>query len=575
MSEKKWKAPLSDPQKEQNDDSELWSRVSQADLLKASGAGSSKNEEESEDTSLEDIFKLDLSFLNETEDAAILEQARQAKEADPFVEETAEEFGGILHDTEEPVLPPTESASSEIVGRQSAEYGKQAAGSEPDAAGEPSGAYRADFAEKETAGEPSGACRADFAEEETAEASGAYRADFAEAEAAEAVEAQPDGYYAGLTEREILHAAGLHPDEYYADVAEGDGAELVEAEPDALSEAAEEPVRSAAAEDDDAVGAKKKSKKEQRAEEAARREQEARNELLTDEEAYRTKQHKKKLRNFMLNGIMLASTAVFLVCAVELGVYFYQSMRYQASMDELRNSIGGGISGDANSKIENQTQENGDVMIFPDEEAYEVIAATKQDNLGKTWADQYATLVEKNSDCFGYIEIPDTVLSYPVMFTPEDYMYYLDKNIDKEKEKRGLPFMDEATKIGESQNYLVYGHNMNDTTAFGSLREYLDKSYYEEHKYIYFNTAVSEGVYEIMAVVKTKIYNVEDQCFKYHKYGGVLTKSEFETYVSEMTKESIYKTGVTAKWGDELLTLSTCNRYTENGRLVIVAKRIA
>lgn len=557
MSEKKWKAPLSEPQEEQKDDSELWSRVSQADLLKASGAESSKNEEESKDTSLEDIFKLDLSFLNETEDAAILEQARQAKEADLFLEETAEEFGGIFHDTEEPVLPPTESASSEIVERQSPEPGERREDEESDAAEEPPSAYRADLTEAETAGEPSSA----------------YRADFAEAETADAVEGQPDGYRAGLTEREILHAAGLHPDEYYADVAEDD-AEIVEAEPDALSEA-EAPVRNETAENAEAAETKKKTKKEQRAEEAARREQEARKELLADEDAFRKKQHKKKIRNFMLNGIMLVSTGVFLVCAVELGVYFYQSMRYQASMDELRNSIGGGISGDTNARIENQTQENGDVMVFPDEEAYEVIAATKQENLGKTWADQYATLVGKNSDCFGYIEIPDTVLSYPVMFTPEDYMYYLDKNIDKEKEKRGLPFMDEATKIGESQNYLVYGHNMNDTTAFGSLREYLDKSYYEEHKYIYFNTAVSEGVYEIMAVVKTKIYNVEDQCFKYHKYGGVLTQSEFETYVAEMTKESLYKTGVTAKWGDELLTLSTCNRYTENGRLVIVAKRIA
>lgn len=319
----------------------------------------------------------------------------------------------------------------------------------------------------------------------------------------------------------------------------------------------------------------KKSKKELRAQEAKKREEEARQELIADEEAFQKKLHSKRVRNFILNGVMLVSTAVFFVCAVELGVYFYQSMRYQASMEDLRESIGGGISEDANLRIESQTQENGDVLIFPDEEVYDVLAATKNENLGETWREQYATLVEKNADCFGYIEIPGTVLSYPVMFTPEDYMYYLNKNIDKEKEKRGLPFMDEATKIGESQNYIIYGHNMNDTTAFGSLKEYLSKSYYEEHKYIYFNTAVSEGVYEIMAVVKTKIYNVEDQCFKYHKYGGVLTKSEFKTYVSEMTKASVYKTGVTAEWGDELLTLSTCNRYTENGRLVIVAKRIA
>lgn len=515
MSEKNWKAPNFAPQYEENDEAELWSRVSQADLLKASGAESSKTEEK-KDTSLDDILKLDLSFLNETEDAAILEQARQAKEADQFLEETAEELGGILQSefSEEPVLPPTESASADIV--EQPEEAEEALPEETSAlAEEPEVEPEAGLGLWETVAQP---------DEPRTE--------------------QPE-------EAAVQNAEEAFP----AETEEVSGTE--EAEP---------------AEETETI---KKTKKEKKAEEAARREQEAQRELLTDEEAFRKKRHKKKVRNFLLNGVMVASTAVFLVCAVELGVYFYQSMRYQASMEELRSSIGGGISEDMNSKIENQTQENGDMLVFPDEETYEVIAATKQENIGGNWADQYATLVEKNSDCFGYIEIPDTVLSYPVMFTPEDYMYYLDKNIDREKEKRGLPFMDEATKIGESQNYLVYGHNMNDTTAFGSLREYLDKAYYEEHKYIYFNTAVSEGVYEIMAVVKTKIYNVEDQCFKYHKYGGVLTEKEFNTYVSEMIKASVYRTGVTAKWGDQLLTLSTCNRYTENGRLVIVARRIA
>ncbi len=523
MSEKKWKAPNFAPQQEENDDAELWSCVSQADLLKASGAESSKTEEK-KDTSLDDILKLDLSFLNETEDAAILEQARQAKEADQFLEETAEELGGILQNefAEEPVLPPTESASADIVEQP---------------------------AETEEA----------LPEDTSAEAEEA----LPEEQPASAEEPE-----AGFMPWETAAQPDEPPTEQPEEAAVQDAEEALPAEPEEASGTGE----AESAEETETI---KKTKKEKKAEEAARREQEAQRELLTDEEAFRKKQHKKKVRNFLLNGVMVASTAVFLVCAVELGVYFYQSMRYQASMEELRSSIGGGISEDMNSKIENQTQENGDMLVFPDEETYEVIAATKQENIGANWADQYATLVEKNSDCFGYIEIPDTVLSYPVMFTPEDYMYYLDKNIDKEKEKRGLPFMDEATKIGESQNYLVYGHNMNDTTAFGSLREYLDKAYYEEHKYIYFNTAVSEGVYEIMAVVKTKIYNVEDQCFKYHKYGGVLTEKEFNTYVSEMIKASVYKTGVTAKWGDQLLTLSTCNRYTENGRLVIVARRIA
>ena len=39
--------------------------------------------------------------------------------------------------------------------------------------------------------------------------------------------------------------------------------------------------------------------------------------------------------------------------------------------------------------------------------------------------------------------------------------------------------------------------------------------------------------------------------------------------------QAFYDTGVSAEYGDELLTLSTCEYSRNNGRMVIVAKRIA
>ena len=193
-------------------------------------------------------------------------------------------------------------------------------------------------------------------------------------------------------------------------------------------------------------------------------------------------------------------------------------------MQELQDNMQGGIVGTGNK----QTQDNGDILVFPDEVEYEILSSVQKykDGIGDEWRDKYTTLTELNADCIGYIQIPDTKLSYPVMFTPDNYQKYLYKNFSGEKETRGTPFLDAASKIGQSQNYIIYGHNMSDEAAFGSLKNYLKKSYYEDNKYIYFNTAVSEGVYEIMAVVKAKVYNVEDQNFKYYKYGGVLTKDQ-------------------------------------------------
>ena len=118
---------------------------------------------------------------------------------------------------------------------------------------------------------------------------------------------------------------------------------------------------------------------------------------------------------------------------------------------------------------------------------------------------------------------------------------------------------------------------MNDGTAFNNLSQYLsyDFGMSEDHKYVYFNTAFSEGIYELMAVVITKVYTVEDECFKYYKYAGELTEDDFNTYVYYMKKMSSYDTGVTAEWGDQLLTLSTCFRvYDPEGRLVVVFRRV-
>ncbi len=297
--------------------------------------------------------------------------------------------------------------------------------------------------------------------------------------------------------------------------------------------------------------------------------------LNESEEAALGRLKKRRLVRTVLNGVTLVSGAVFFICILEISWYYLKSYQYQQDMNEIIDIMDGGIIGDGLTQ-DDFIVDNGDVLVFPDEGEYEIIGSTNKfdKEVGDAWLSKYQALSELNPDCIGYISIPDTPLDLPVMFTPDNEEKYLYKNFSGERETRGTPFMAEATKLGQSQNYIIYGHNMKDGLVFGSLDEYLSKSYYKEHKYIYFNTAISEGIYEIMAVCKTKIFNVNDTCFKYYKYGGKLSKSQFETYVREVKKMALYNTGVNASWGDELITLSTCNNYVENGRLIVVAKRI-
>lgn len=294
------------------------------------------------------------------------------------------------------------------------------------------------------------------------------------------------------------------------------------------------------------------------------------------EEAVKPKRSDKKgerVKAFVLDFFTFLFGAVFIVCLTEIIFYYAGSYRYRKDIDRLSQAIGGGIATEVNYE---DLCKNRDIFVFPDEQAHELVGyvSSFSNEISSEWKEKYNVLVSENKDCFGFLEIPDTVMSYPVMFTPENYQKYLNLGMNEKFDIRGLPFMDGETKPGRSRNYILYGHNMLDGTSFGVLRDYLKQDFLDSHQYVFFNTALSEGVYQVMYVCRSRIYAKDYKGFKYYKCGGVLTEEQFNTYVTEMEKLALLKTGVTATWGDELISLSTCDHYVTNGRLIIVCKRI-
>ena len=332
--------------------------------------------------------------------------------------------------------------------------------------------------------------------------------------------------------------------------------------------------------DDTNLSLSEKKEIRRKAQEIARADVLARREqiLQESEEAARKQTLSRRSSNGIMNIILMISSMVFVVCVLEITWYYYKGYKYSKQQDEIVEMMQGGIASEFDlSSLENTDDSN--MFTFPDEGDYRIVATVKKKfstNVSDRWKEQYRYLTSANPDCFGYLEIPDTRISLPVMFTPKNYEYYLYRNFSGSYETRGTPFLDKQTKLGESQNYIIYAHNMHDGSAFGTLPEYMHEEYYNDHKYIYFNTAISEGVYEIFAVCKTQIYSVSSGHFRYHTYGGVLTKDEFDLYVKEIRKMSRYSSDLKVEWGDELITLSTCyhDQPNDDGRLIIVAKRI-
>ncbi|MDO4266636.1 MAG: leucine-rich repeat protein [Eubacteriales bacterium] len=182
----------------------------------------------------------------------------------------------------------------------------------------------------------------------------------------------------------------------------------------------------------------------------------------------------------------------------------------------------------------------------------------------------------QNADLGGWLTVPGTGSGYPVMFTPQNWEYYLHHDFGKKKSSVGIPFMGEATEIG-GDNTLIHGHNMNGELQFGWIWNYMYPNFRTTHPTIDFKTIYdAEGQYEVMAVFIAPVYAAEQEnVFKWYQYVGKLNKAQFDYYVANAKASSVYDTGVTAEYGDKLLTLETCASTKTNDRLVVVARKKA
>ena len=188
--------------------------------------------------------------------------------------------------------------------------------------------------------------------------------------------------------------------------------------------------------------------------------------------------------------------------------------------------------------------------------------------------EEFKILLNKNQKLIGWIKIDDTNIDYPVMQTSNNE-YYLDHNLNQEYDRNGSIFMDKDCNVLEpSTNYILYGHHMKSGQMFGYLDRYSSEKYYEEHPYIQFDTIYEKGLYQVMYVFRSHVYSEEEVAFKYYQFIDVNSEQEFNSYMQEMAEMSLYDTGVTAQYGDQLLTLSTCDYQEKDGRFVVVAKKI-
>lgn len=258
----------------------------------------------------------------------------------------------------------------------------------------------------------------------------------------------------------------------------------------------------------------------------------------------------EKKRRFLITLCSLCAAA----CFGYFAIYYYYAEKTGADYEKLAEL--------KNSEILSSAEKV--IVVVGEEEKLEL-----PDILN-----DYKTLYNKNKKLIGWLKIDDTIIDYPVMQTSNNE-YYLTYNFNQEHDRNGSIFMDsKCMAFPRSQNLILYGHHMKSGKMFGDLEKYAKESYYEKHSIIQFDTIYEKGVYQVMYVFRAKVLKENEIAFKYYQFIDAKSEGEFNSYMEEMAEMSLYDTGVTAVYGDELLTLSTCDNSQTDGRFAVVAKRI-
>lgn len=259
--------------------------------------------------------------------------------------------------------------------------------------------------------------------------------------------------------------------------------------------------------------------------------------------------------------LIILFSALFLVSAFMIAQYYINSLKQASQFDDLSDMV----------MQERPTRPALDETPSPsptDPAATEPVETAPSEPLP-----EYLEVSALNPDMVGWIQLEGTKLDYPVMHTPDRPEHYLHRDFYGNYSSHGCIFAREQCDVyAPSDNITIYGHNMKDGTMFGVLRNYRSKSYWQDHRYIYFDTLYERHTYEIFAVFTTVA--TKGKGLAYHQFVDADDQAEFDEYIADCQAAALYDTGITPQYGDKLISLSTCEYSQKNGRLVVVAKRI-
>ena len=288
-------------------------------------------------------------------------------------------------------------------------------------------------------------------------------------------------------------------------------------------------------------------------------------------------EEKTKAKRKGIHVIIYLLLSVLIVLSLIYIINFFSLKQEAKEQSELLSAIEIYEKKGTKEIVQNTTEDGEENIASESEENGETISIenTEEPNEETERMLQVKQLQAQNADIVGWLEIENTNINYPVL-QGTDNSYYMTHNYKKEKSKNGSIFLNSDYNWNiPSNNLLIYGHNLGNGMMFQELLKYEKESFYQEHPIIRFTTAKEDAEYEIISAFKSRVYyKSEKNVFRYYYFINSKSEEEYNQFVKNAKNASLYPIDTTANYGDQLITLSTCSYYVEDGRFAVVGRKI-
>ena len=255
--------------------------------------------------------------------------------------------------------------------------------------------------------------------------------------------------------------------------------------------------------------------------------------------------------------LLLIAEAALVFSVLKIAQYKRETDASSTINEELAREAVVVVSEEPAALEEAQTEE----VTIPD--GSEAVAISGRDD-GFPIEVDFDTLLEKNPDCVAWLYSEDTPINFAVL-QADDNTYYLYRVFDGTYNGYGTIFLDCNCAPGFSNsNSVIFGHDMRNGTMFGSLRNYSDQEYYEQHKTLWLATPTAN--YRLTAVAG---YVHDDSS---SLYVTPISRSMTDTLVPVAITESVFDSGCKYNPDARYVTLSTCSSSYSEGRFALICE---